>query len=326
MRQIPFVYGNTPVNIDFSYSDARPLYGISIPVQDEVKRFSLIIPQTESVRKINMPVGSGIRSIGFPMLLRDDVPAILGALDPYTLGDLDPLSIDFRMFDGLDRIVTNDVLGANGEGVFDLSEIVRYPFSYRMSPYDLSFNLGRHWLETWYIGTNALPLYLWNTKHGEKAEPLLAKEVAAEQTLYLANRKAELLSALRLWCKSVYNSPYTLGDADPYLLGDLDSFVLGSISRNVATALCIGSSSATTTSGVSVQPDGNSFYISNHAIIGAHSRVESSAVGKTDGLIVGKTMRYATLGDLDLYELSPVDARKLDMRFYSKVSAITTTD
>lgn len=291
------------------------------------KKRQLVLPVQfeEAVRKLSLSIGRDSRIIPFPIPQQAIVPAILGAMDPYTLGDLDAMSLDFRMWDDSKELIFNEIAGANGESIFLHGHPKHLDFWYNRDV-RFPFYLGKHFMDTWFPPFMVSGNYLCT----EAATPLPALnslvETAAKATgTHLYSADTELIGYITLYFKSVLGIPLTLGEMDPYTLGALDPYPLWALSYTTANAMELGTTTATAASTIEAETQENILYL--HAgTPGLSSQITGEFRPTATSAMSFKCWRNVTLGNMDPYLIGEIDPKPLGMKFYGNTPAVVTVD
>lgn len=324
-REIPFIYREQAYGIPFVLMDKTSLP--SIALVNSTRTLALDIGDKTESRTIPFPAGNVHTPILFPVRIWEEVPATLGSMDPHTLGELDDLSIDFMMYSGIGELIMTNIHGVDGRDIFKYEEPVHFSYLYCDEPFGISFSLGDKFMQDkWIIRSGSLGLALWNTGSGVRPDIVLQKWAEPHNGgLTLSGPHGELLSRLVLRCKPLFEIPHFLGECDVLTLGDLDRFPLGALDRNIALAMGLSTTMASSVSNVSDEPKGASLKLWNRPLDEVYSAVAAEPTPVKSGLSA-RGARPATLGDLDSYDLAYVDPRPLGMRVFGRVSAVVTTE
>lgn len=326
-RKISFPYDRALNEIAFQYADRTDLTSFAIPVPERTRTLDFTMQEKAANRILQFPADArSVKPIPFTIGIWDTLPATLGVLDPYKLGTLDDMSIDFKMYESVNELIFSDVLGQGSGDIFEFEEPVHFPFGYRDTPYGMLFPLDRRFMaENWYIGTKPLYLYLWNTDRGIKAAALVEKGADGKlNVLRLLSHNPPLVSTLWAEAKSIMGMPNSLLECDPLTLGALDPLLLGNLDYSVAAMMRIGAKSAVLVSGIPVSGSYENMRIGAENVT-PWSEIHSAGTQIIGGIVSGGARR-TTLGDLDNHTIAMVDLRTLGMKTFNKVEAILTTD
>ena len=246
-------------------------------------------------------------------------------MDPYTLGELDNMPLDFMMWADSKELIFDRNPGANGESIFLHGHPKHLDFCYNRDV-RFPFYLGKRFMDTWYLPFLVSGNYLC----AEAATPLPALdslvETAAKATgTHLHSADTELLGYIMLYFKSVLGAPLTLGEMDPYTLGQLDPYPLWALSYTTANAMELSTTTATAETVIEAEPEENIIYLHTST-----PSISSQITGETQNIGMStmsfKCWRDVTLGDLDGYTLGELDPLPLGMKFFDNTPAIVTVD
>ncbi len=146
-RKIQFPYETQSKQIPFVYTDRNQLTAFPFRMSENARQLVLPVQFEEAVRKLSLSIGCDNRIIQFSVAQQAIVPATLGAMDPYTLGDLDTMSLDFRTWEDTKELVFNELAGANGESIFLHGHPKHLDFWYNRDV-RFPFYLGKHFMDT----------------------------------------------------------------------------------------------------------------------------------------------------------------------------------
>lgn len=255
--------------------------------------------------------------------------AVLGVVDPYQLGDLDPELLNLEMLCLKPELVLNSKpLVMPGENLFDKFGEIHFPIEFRTKPFDLSkFKVDKEFFDIWYLGTKYLSAQLCN-EYGPTLPELHTEMTPATEYMkkYLLHPPADLIGIINLRCAHLEFPPYLIGGLDPYTLGQLDPYPIGVFNQETASRMLLQTSTSTITKLTYIGINGTGMTLST---VG-EGRISNDIMPKIAPMELNmmgmRNMRYATLDDLDGRTLEVVDARKLTMKVYGGAVAVVTTE
>lgn len=320
MREIEFLYEGIPREFVIIYDEQ-----ISLPFSEpSAKCIPFTVDEPESVRELSFSVGRDSNILHFPVSEQKFYDAILGVMDPYTLGALDGMSLDFKMWPDMSGLLPDGLPGVDGTTIFDYTEPLLFWFQY-LKQYTGVFNVGDLFVDERNMVAKQIYLYLRNE---QKLTKLLTEKVASASGVYmqLAAEKTRIVSDLLLYCKSILGKSWTLGEMDPFSLGDFDPLPLWQLSGQASSVLNIATSTVTAETSVEPTPINVSIALQNTSKPSAQEETLVNAVGVRKRLTSSGYRRLATLGDIDDLAFETLDTRILGMYFYGKTPAIVTAE
>ena len=313
-RKIQFPYETQSKQIPFIYTDRNQLTSFPFRVSEKKRQLVLPVQFEEAVRKLSLPIGRDSRIIPFPISQQAIVPATLGAMDPYTMGELDAMTLDFMMWADSKELVFDRAAGANGESIFLHGHPKHLDFWYNRDV-RFPFYLGKHFMDTWFLPFMVSGNYLCT----EAATPLpvldsFVENLAKSIGTHLHSADTELLGYIMLYFKM-----------DPHALGALDPYPLWALSYTTANAMELGTTTATVSSTVDVETKENLLYL-HTSTPGLSSQITGEFRPAATSMMSFKCWRNVTLGDLDPYLMGDIDPKPLGMKFYGNTPAVVTVD
>lgn len=324
MSKISLPYTTQLKSLDLNCDELRR-FSFAANFLDTAKRFQFDIGDTDATRGFTLAVDRGNNFVPFTVVPRGMSDAVLGLLDPYTLGALDGKLIDFQMWDNRFELVPEGLPGADGNNIFLFSCPVCAPFDYReqlMFP----FEVGKNFMWNYWVPKRAR-LYIRNSDR--TALPALQSEIEAAMlrtAMYLKHNNPELLTDLVLYCKSVLGARLSLSEMDPFDLGAYDPLPMWRITNQAATALTVQASKADAVADVYSGASNTGFTICAGSHAAASQEIEIETKGITNTLISMRARRDVMLGDIDSYAFTKLDAKVLGMHCYGKTPAIVTIE
>lgn len=320
MRQINFPYDGETNEFAVIFDTELLLPFLA----ERAQEFPFTFDELGAVRDLLFSMGQNSNVITFPLAQKNIEDAILGVTDPYTLGELDDMSVNFKMWADQSGLVPDGLPGADGASIFSFVEPLFFLFQF-INKYQGTFNVGDLFIDE--RGLVAQQIYLCLKAHAKLAQ--LASEKTVEGSaisMWLKHNKTALESCLTLLCKPLFGREWTLGEMDLLTLASFDPQTLLQLSRQAASILNLAVSS--TVAEESLEPDA----VKQNIVLRADSKPVAgqesfaSAVGVSKRLSSSGYRGLALLGDIDDFALGDVDTRILGMHFYKKTPAIITAD
>lgn len=320
LRQIEFLYDGLPNEFAIRYDEHLPLDFVVEPA----KHIPFTFEEQDEVRELVFSMGRDSTALHFPVSQATFSDAILGVMDPYTLGELDDMSLDFKMWPDMSGLVPDGLPGADGVSIFAFTEPLMFLFQH-LKQYTGLFNVGDLFIDERNMVAKKIYLYLRNE---QKLAKLSTEKVANATDVYmqLKAERASLVSDLVLYCKSLFGKNWTLGEMDPFTLGDFDPLPLWQLSGYVSSALNIMTSMVDAETTVEPNPLDAVAVIQTATKATVQGEAFVNATGINKRITGSGYRRQATLGDMDDFTFETLDARILGMYFYGKTPAIVTAD
>lgn len=320
LRQISFPYdGNTnELSVTFNTEMLLPFFA------EHAKELPFTFDEIDTVRELLFSMGRDSNIIPISFAQKNIESAILGVVDLYTLGELDDMSIDFRMWADRSGFVPDGSPGADGTSIFSYVDPLFFLFQF-VNKYQGSFNVGDLFIDE--RGLVAKQIYLYLKTHDRLAQLLTEKMIDGSTiAMLLKQDKITLESYLTLFCKSLLGHEWTLGEMDPLTLGYFDPQSLWSLSKQTASVLNLTTASAAVEGTLEPQLIHQNLilHVDSKPIAEQTSFVSATSVSKR---LAGNGYRgLALLEDIDDFTFSELDTRILGMHFYKKTPAIVTAE
>lgn len=321
MRQIGFQYDELPNEFVVTYDDRLISFLI-----DRAKRLNFTFEEQQELRHLLFSMGWDSNLLTFPISQREFPAAILGVMDPYTLGELDNMTLDFKMWPDMSGLIPSGLPGADGLSIFDFTDPWYVSFPYE-SAIRGDMDLGIAFMGGYGLPLHKLKMFIRNSDRSRLTELIGEKFPDINKlVMHLSPTRPEMLNLIDLCCKSVLGKTWTLGDMDPFTLGYFDPIPLWQLTDQTASALQI--TTAASVIETNIEPEIRSvekqLKIEGKQLL--HSEVGTAATDISKRLSSMRSRRYALLGDMDTRTFDELDNLSLDMRFYGKIPAIVTVE
>ena len=324
MSKISLPYTTQLKSLDLNCDESRQFL-FAANFLDAAKRFQFDVGDADATRVFNLAVDRGNNSIPFTVVPRGMSDAVLGLLDPYKLGELDGKLIDFQMWDNRFELVPEGLPGADGNNIFLFECPVCASFNYR-NHIVFPLEVGKYFMWNYWIPKKA-KLYIRNSNPA--ALPCLHSEIEPalrNAVMYLKHSRADLYTEIMLYCASILGSRLLLGEMDPFVLETYDPLPMWRIANQAATALSIEASKASAVTDVYSGASNTGLMIRSDSKASASQAIEIKTQGITNALISMRARRDVTLGDIDSYAFTKLDAKVLGMHYYGKTPAAVTIE
>lgn len=296
----------------------------TFPFEPDARSISFPFEDIHPIHDFEFPVLLKPNEMSFPVQERSFSDAILGVMDPYTLGELSRFTLDMKMWPDQSGLVPQPMTDADEISIFALTLPYQFLFQYRNAfqgklKLDMEFMGG--------YGLTVRQLYMALLSGFENPPLYLSKEVNGTSVrMRLKYSKPALDRWVELACKSILGKVWALGEMDLFALGKLDSMPLWAFSNQAAAVMNLHTGAARAdrmTEPTLVQVQSMLCGATQSNLLRERELTGQGVSQRLSGLV---SRRSPTLGELDQFTLGELDVHTLNVYLYDKIPAVVTAE